>query len=180
MPDLLADLRAYVGREAEPPIVARDPVNPAMVRAWCDAVGDANPIYTDEDAAARSSHGELVAPPTMIQAWFFPAVGTNRFTSDTTFGELVTRLVAEGYGSVVATNVEHVYARYCRMGERLTLRSVIDSVSDEKTTALGTGFFVDVVSTVTSDTGDEVCRMRYRRLYFRGARAGEDDDQGEI
>lgn len=167
MADLRERLGEFVDREAEPPIVARDVVNEAMIRAWCDAVGDANPIYTDADAAAASVHGELVAPPTMIQAWFFPAVGVNRFTGETAIGQLVGVLAEHGYRSVVATNVEHEYIRYCHVGERLTLRSTIASVSDEKTTGLGRGFFVDTSGSVVSDRGDEVCRMLYRRLYFK-------------
>ena len=167
MGELVTQLQSFAGVEAEPPIVARDPVNEAMIRAWCDAVGDANPIYTDPAAAIRSGHPNVVAPPTMIQAWFFPAVGVDRFTTDTAIGRLVRLLAEAGYASVVATNVEQEYVRYCHVGERLTLHSTVDTISDEKRTALGRGFFVDTVNRVTSDAGDEVGRIRYRRLYFR-------------
>jgi acyl dehydratase len=61
-------LDAWIGREGEPR-VARDAVNPAMIRHWCDAVGDDNPVYTDREFAAKSVHGAIVAPPTMLQAW---------------------------------------------------------------------------------------------------------------
>ena len=33
-----------------------------MIRHWCDAVGDTNPVYTDPDAAAKSAHGQIIAP----------------------------------------------------------------------------------------------------------------------
>ncbi len=62
-------IQGFVGLEIGAPDVAKDAVNEAMIRHWCDAMGDANPIYTDAEAAARSVHGGLVAPPTMMQAW---------------------------------------------------------------------------------------------------------------
>ncbi|MDH3214379.1 MAG: MaoC family dehydratase N-terminal domain-containing protein, partial [Myxococcales bacterium] len=57
-------LRAFEGAAAGEPMHARDPVNPAMIRHWCDAVDDRNPVYTDPDFASRSVHGGIVAPPT--------------------------------------------------------------------------------------------------------------------
>src|SRR5262249_42081606 len=48
---------------------APDPVNLPMIRHWVQAMGDANPVYTDAGAAARSGHGGLVAPPAMAQVW---------------------------------------------------------------------------------------------------------------
>ena len=38
---MVAASRPVVG----PP--ARDPVNLPMIRHWCDAIGDQNPVYTD-------------------------------------------------------------------------------------------------------------------------------------
>ena len=62
---LEAEFAKYVGKAVGPPEVARDPVNEPMIRHWCEAMGDANPVYTDADAAAKSVHGGIVAPPTM-------------------------------------------------------------------------------------------------------------------
>jgi uncharacterized protein len=51
------------------PRVGRDPVNLPMINNWVEAIGDANPVYTDAVAAAASVHGGLVAPPAMAQVW---------------------------------------------------------------------------------------------------------------
>ena len=56
----LAELRRQVGSTGTP-TTARDPVNQPMIRHWCDAMDDANPIYTDPDAARRGPHGEITA-----------------------------------------------------------------------------------------------------------------------
>ncbi len=34
------------------------------VRKFAEAIGDLNPLYTDEDAAQRSGYGRMIAPPT--------------------------------------------------------------------------------------------------------------------
>ena len=62
--ELEATLQSFVGKPIGPPDVARDPVNVPMIHQWCDAMGDRNPVYTDADAAAKSVHGGIVAPPT--------------------------------------------------------------------------------------------------------------------
>src|SRR5688572_15099352 len=70
-------LRALIGAKTAPE-VARDAVNAAMIRHWCDAMSDANPVYTDPAYAARSLHGGLVAPPAMLDAWTMPGLPGRR------------------------------------------------------------------------------------------------------
>ena len=62
--ELEGKLKAYVGIATGPARVAPDAVNEAMIHHWCDAMGDRNPIYTDAEAAKKTVHGGLVAPPT--------------------------------------------------------------------------------------------------------------------
>ena len=62
-------LAAYVGVVQGPVEIAQDAVNEAMIRHWCEAMGDRNPVYLDAEAARRSVHGGIVAPPVMLQAW---------------------------------------------------------------------------------------------------------------
>jgi acyl dehydratase len=63
---LEARLAALAGKPSGDPEPARDPVNAPMIRHWCDAIEDRNPVYTDPEFAARSLHGGLVAPPAML------------------------------------------------------------------------------------------------------------------
>lgn len=67
--ELERKLAGYVGLEIGPPRLAPEPVNEPMIAHWCEAMGDGNPVYTDAEAARRSVHGGIVAPPTMQQAW---------------------------------------------------------------------------------------------------------------
>ncbi|MEN8158976.1 MAG: MaoC family dehydratase N-terminal domain-containing protein [Myxococcota bacterium] len=161
---LIERLRALVG-VAGSPDVARDPVNLPMIRHWCDAMSDANPVYTDPDFAAKSVHGALVAPPAMLNAWTMPGLPGRPRTVD---GPNAMRLLDDaGFTSVIATNSEHEYVRYLRLGDRLHAENELVEVSDEKQTALGLGHFVTSRTRYRTDDGEEVGRMFFRILKFR-------------
>jgi acyl dehydratase len=167
-------LRAFVGRPTGPAHRARDPVNQPMIRHWCDALGDANPVYTDPDAAASSRHGGIIAPPAMLQAWTMPGLGRRSLPpGEYVVGQLFALLDEAGFTSVVATNCDQEYARPVRLGDHLTVSGVIEAVSEEKRTGLGAGHFVTWVDTYRTDEGEVVGTMRFRVLKFRPAARAE-------
>ncbi|MGE4605242.1 MAG: bifunctional MaoC family dehydratase N-terminal/OB-fold nucleic acid binding domain-containing protein [Myxococcota bacterium] len=164
-----AKLQEFAGLEIGPPEVAHDTVNEAMIRHWCHAMGDSNPIYTDPEAGKGSAHGGIVAPPAMMQAWTMPGivVAYDLDSLEDKQRELHRIFGDNGYPSVVATNCEQGYDRYLRPGDRLTARTTIESVSEEKATALGIGYFV-VTRTIYTDQNDEqVGWMTFRVLKFK-------------
>jgi len=168
--ELEAKLQDFVGKETAPPTFGPDPVNEAMIRHWCEAMDDRNPIYTDPDAAANSVHGGLVAPPTMLQAWILDGMAMARPAgADEELNrqnQLHAFLSENGYPSVVATNCEQGYTRYLRPGERVEATGVIEAISEEKATALGIGYFIDTRTTFRVD-GEEVGWMTFRVLKFK-------------
>ncbi|MCC6640551.1 MAG: OB-fold domain-containing protein [Deltaproteobacteria bacterium] len=168
-------LARYVGAEIGPPAVGPDLVNAPMVRHWCEILGDANPVYTDPDVAARSVHGGLVAPPTMLQVWTMAGValaGGGGPAADLQ-QELHALLSEHGYTSVVATNCEQVYDRYLRPDDRVTATTVIEAISPEKTTGLGTGRFIDTRTTYRDAKGERVAWMTFRVLKFKPAQPAQ-------
>ena len=162
-----ATARAVAAEGQSPPRLARDPVNMAAIRNWTDAIGDANPLYTDAGYAAGTAHGGLVAPPAMVQVWTMP--GLQLPASDggpDPLGQMMTALDAAGFTSVVATNCDQTYNRYLRHGELLSLRAELADVTGPKRTALGEGWFVTTRNVWYS--GDEpVATMDWRVLKFR-------------
>ncbi len=170
--ELRQRLRALEGVRVGPPLVARDPVNAPMIRHWCDAIGDRNPVYTDPEFAARSVHGGIVAPPTMLQAWTMRGLVPKAVRdAERAAGALaVLHLLDEaGFTSVVATNCAQEYVRYLRPGDVITAETVIESVSDETQTALGPGHFVNQRTRYHDQHGELVASMRFRLLKFRPA-----------
>ena len=108
MSDFFDRLQAFVGRSGTPNI-ARDPVNEAMIRHWCDAMGDENPVYTDPAFASTSRKGGIVAPPTMLDVWDKHGLKQRR-DPDSPQGAVLTFLDDHGFVSTVA------YAKFMLRG----------------------------------------------------------------
>ena len=144
---------------------ARDPVNVPTIKNWVEALGDRNPIYTDEAAARAAGHPGIVAPPAMIQVWTMFGLGGERPTDDP-MGPMMELFDGAGYVGVVATNCEQTYHRYLRPGEQVTIASEMRDVVGPKQTALGEGWFIN--QHITWRVGDEdVAEMAWRILKFK-------------
>lgn len=61
---LTPELQAQIGREVT--YVAPEPLGQAALRYFARAVGDANPVYVDADAARAAGFDGVVAPPTLV------------------------------------------------------------------------------------------------------------------
>ena len=161
---LIEEARSFVGREPGPLRVGRDPVNLPMVHHWCQALDDRNPAYVDPSSTAR---GHLIAPPGMLQTWIMDAPRDPSRLSPS--DEVMRRLDAAGYTSVVAVNYDHEYHRELQHGELVSVRTYAEDLSDrEKNTALGPGYFTTTVYEYL--VGDEVVGVgRMRILKFKPA-----------
>ncbi|WP_187370155.1 bifunctional MaoC family dehydratase N-terminal/OB-fold nucleic acid binding domain-containing protein [Streptomyces boluensis] len=156
---LLGELKAYEGRAAAEAGQGKDPVNEPMIRHWCEALGDTNPAYTGPEA---------IAPPTMLQAWTMGGLSGHSARS-AAYEELFALLDGAGFTSVVATDCEQEYLRPLRPGDAITFDAVIESVSGQKTTKLGTGHFVTTRMDVQSN-GEPAGTHRFRILKYAPAR----------
>ena len=160
-------LAAFVGRQGAT-MHAPDAVNAAMIRHWCVAMGDHNPVYRDEVAAQASGHGGVLAPPAMLQAWTMPGYGALPPGLDA-IAELYALLDGWGYTSIVATDSEQEYLRPLRLGDQVSATKTITSISDEKRTGLGKGHFVTSTIEIVDAGGALVGRQLHRVLKFKPA-----------
>lgn len=176
----LSEIEAMVGRQYGR-IYAWDKINEAMVRQWCEIMGVDNPLYTDAEYAASTEHGQLVAPPAMLQGWCLAGYGDEVLAPGSTTEnpyEVLKVIESHGYPAVVAVNSNLTFDRYITMGEKLYYTTVLDSVSEEKTTALGTGFFVTLKMTYFSEQAEgqedeKVGDMMFRVIKFKPAQRPE-------
>lgn len=167
-----ARIRAFVGQNDPVPYTCPDVVNEPMIRHWCEALGDANPLYTDAAAAARTRHGGIKAPPTMLQTWDmrgYPMHDAAQLLPKTRQRELHGIFDAAGYTGVVATDAEQEFTRYLAPGDRITCDTTITSISEQKATALGVGYFVVTRTVFTDQNGQEVGWLDFRVLKFKPA-----------
>jgi uncharacterized OB-fold protein/acyl dehydratase len=162
-------IAGFVGLEIGAPDVAKDVVNEAMIRHWCDAMGDANPVYADADVAAGTVHGGVVAPPTMMQAWILHGLDMALGEDDPNDKQKALHRIFDeaGYTGVVATDCEQEYTRYLRPGDRVTGVTVIEDVSEQKATGLGIGYFINTRTTFSDEKGEEVGWMTFRVLKYQ-------------
>lgn len=170
--ELKARLDAFVGQPMGGLSTAPDPVNVAMIRHWVDALDDENPIYLDDAVASTGRFGGIVAPPAMLQTWTMgrPKIQglAERGGAPTTFETNPISVLDEaGYVATRATDSELEFERYLAPGDELESSSVVESISDEKKTALGRGFFVTWVTTYTDAKDQIVGRQLFRVLKFK-------------
>jgi uncharacterized protein len=165
MHDRLMALAEELAAEGEVPVArCPDPVNSAMIRNWAQALGDDDARWAE------------VAPPAMIQVWSMAGpderpqpggrsgeVGREKTASP---DRILSMLDEAGYVGVVATNCEHTYDRYLRLGEQLTTTVLFDGVTGPKRTALGDGYFVTWYERWYSG-GERVAEMLFRVLKFK-------------
>jgi uncharacterized OB-fold protein/acyl dehydratase len=168
---LEAQLETYVGKEIGDPEVGPDPVNEPMIRHWCEVMGDENPVYLDPEAAKASVHGGVVAPPTMLQTWDmrgFPMHDPSLLPQNEQ-RQLHALFDRHGYTGVVATDTEQEFIRYLRPGDQISSETTIESISEQKATALGIGYFIVTRTTFRDAEGELVGWLTFRVLKFKPA-----------
>lgn len=159
-------IRAFVGKPTAPPTPAKDPVNEPMIRKFCEVIGDEHPAYGS--GAADTVHGELVAPPTMMQAWVLPGWEMSLGYDEPRNEEqrLHQILTNAGYTGVLGTDTEQGYTRYLKPGDLITTSTVIESISEEKATGVGVGYFIATRTTLTDQNDEEIGFITFRVFKF--------------
>ena len=164
-----AELQEMVGLTGNP-TGSRDPVNVPTIRNWCDAMSEANPLFSDAAAAAIGDHSTIVAPPAMLNVWPMPGlIMGQQLPRDLSEPQYVVyeKLDAAGFVSVVATNSEQVYNRYLVPGDEITGTTQVVDISPEKQTGLGTGHFVTTEVEYVDQNGEAVGSVFFRIFKFR-------------
>ncbi|WP_042387038.1 MaoC family dehydratase N-terminal domain-containing protein [Streptacidiphilus melanogenes] len=142
---------AFVGR-TYPPTPAYE-VGREKIREFAEAVRDANPAYTDRDAAKALGHPDVVAPPT------FPFVITYRAAAQV----VQDPELGLDYSRVVHGDQRFVYTRPVRAGDRLSVTCVIDSIK-----SLAGNEVLTVRGEVADESGEHVVTS-YMTLVARAA-----------
>jgi len=183
-PKLLSQIEGFVGREYGR-VYAWDRVNAPMIRQWCEIMGVDNPLYTDPVYARDAGYDDVVAPPAMMQVWCMAGLDNENYppgSTDENSFEVLKTIEGFGYPAVVAVNTELNFERYLNLGERIYYTSRVDSISEEKTTGLGTGFFVTLIMPFFSERQGEdekVGEMLFRVFKFKPATAEKANDKSE-
>lgn len=171
-------LAAFVGRVLQPRTPAQDPVNVPMIRHWVEAMELSSPVHLDRAAANATGRDDVVAPAAMMQAWTMRGYaatvrGSVGDAARSGFQELVDTLADGGYTSVVATDSDFEFVREVSPGDHLSAEEVVEEISPEKRTGLGSGRFVTTLKTYRDASGDVVATQRWRTLRFKPSARAE-------
>jgi uncharacterized OB-fold protein/acyl dehydratase len=161
-----AKIQAFVGRAVSAPRPGPDDVNSTMIRHFCEMIGDENPVYTDSGFAAQSSKGGIVAPPAMMQVWSMEGYAMYRQARQDLQRQLHEVFDQHGFTGVLGTNTTADYMRDLRPGDQVTTHCVIDSISEQKATARGIGYFIETRTTFTDQHQQTVGTLVFRVLKY--------------
>ena len=173
-----ARLKQCIGIEVGPQ-KGWDAVNQPMIRHWCDAMGDNNPLYTDADFVAGNGQQGVIAPPTMIQAWTMPGFTGNHPEGSVGLAadqaDHFSLLTEGGFEAVVAVNCDQEYFQPVTLGDDIYHSKMLESVSEHKQTALGEGYFTTELYRYFNQHQQLVATMRFRLLRFKPPVQAEGD-----
>ena len=123
------------------------PITKEEVLEFAAALGEKNPLYTDEAAAAKGPYGSLVAPPT-----FVTKLRAKKFTP-----EHLPRFGKVGFDG--GRDLE-LYAPV-RPGDELTMLSTIHDIY-EKTGRTGSMYFIVIRNEIKNQKGEKVAVIDHR------------------
>lgn len=147
--------------------VGEFPVERGYIWTTCASVENGNPLFWDDEVAGEITGGPI-APPTMVSVWFRPhhwAPGRSEQALPLQVHfDLKERL---GLPEAVMSDNTIVFHEPVRPGDRLRTEQVLRSVSDEKTTKLGTGRFWVIDVEYRNQDGELVAVESYTGFGYR-------------
>ncbi|MHB8329310.1 MAG: FAS1-like dehydratase domain-containing protein [Acidimicrobiales bacterium] len=147
------------------------PVERGYIWTSCASVENGNPIFWDDEVAADVTDGPI-APPTMVSAWFRP----HHWAPGRTEPHLPLKVHFDlkqrfGLPEAVMTDNTIVFHDPVRPGDVLRTHQILRSVSEEKTTKLGTGRFWVIDVEYHNQRGDLVAVETYTGFGYRRSAA---------
>jgi acyl dehydratase len=145
------------------------PVERGYVWTSCASVHNGNPLYWDDEVAAELTGGP-VAPPTTLSLWmrphFWSPAGTGEQLALKAHFDLKERFRLPE--AVISDNTL-VFHEPVRPGDVISHAQVVRSVSEEKTTRLGTGRFWVIDVEYRNQHGELVGVESYTAFGYRKA-----------
>jgi acyl dehydratase len=144
--------RKHIGRKLAPAVLE---IEKGRLRFFAQAIGEADPIYTDEAAARAAGYPSLPAPPTFLIAGELDA------------NTIVAALAEMGVAVERLLHGEQRYTYYAAVcaGDTIRFESTFSDIYGKRNGALE---FIVKETTVTNQHGTKVADMR-SVIVVRGA-----------
>jgi len=164
--ELPTEVKSWIGqvRHAEE---GEFDVERGYVFTSCSSVENGNPLFWDDGVAERLTGGPI-AMPTMISAWFRPHHWAPGRTKERQPLQVHFDLKEKlDLPEAVMTDNEVIFFEPVRPGDRLRTHQILRSVSEPKTTKLGTGRFWVIDVEYLNQKGELVGRESYTGFGYR-------------
>ena len=153
MSEIPAEVQGWIGQKKYEEWGEFD-VERGYILTSCSSVQNGNPLFWD-DKAAEELTGGPIAPPSMISVWFRPHYWSPGRTEEAVALQLHFDLKATlELPEAVMTDNTITFYEPVRVGDRLKTTQILRSVSDLKTTKLGTGRFWVLEVEIENRQGD--------------------------
>lgn len=126
-------------------------IEKGMLRRFAQAVGDASPLWQDDEYTAKSSLGSIVAPPTFILT-----LG---------FDQIVHRLTQSPSQTVLHGSTELDYYQQVCPGDVITVTTEIDAVRQHQGKT-GKTTFITFDITYKNQRQEMVAKCRQRAIIY--------------
>jgi acyl dehydratase len=123
------------------------PIERSRLRFFAKAIGETDPVYTDEAAARDAGYADLPAPPTFLFAAELDSGANDRLLAD----------LGIPFAKLLHGEQSFTHYRAACAGDTITMRSRIDDIYDKKNGALE---FVVKTSRATNQRSELVAEMR--------------------
>ena len=151
----------FAGMVGEPIV---NVVEKGSIKRYAYAVEDPNPLYYDEEHAARSRYGTVIAPPGFFGWPAKPGPMLPKLMLD-----LLNGLKEAGYPNLLDGGIELEFMVPIRAGDVLVSSPKIMDVN-ERTTKAGTKMvFGTIETTYINQNGDTVAKARQNLICLPGA-----------
>ena len=129
------------------------------IRRFADAIGDANPVYRDPEAARKLGYPDVIAPPTFLTTLGMSLGGPSPISDPD---------VGVDYSRVVHGEQRFVHHRPVRPGDVLTASTTITDIRDA-----GSNELLSMEMEIRTTDGELVCTA-HNLVVSRGTAAGRE------
>ncbi|MBE0480261.1 MAG: MaoC family dehydratase N-terminal domain-containing protein [Dehalococcoidia bacterium] len=146
------EARQFIGKTAVP--IVRE-VERGAIRRYADAVGNNNPLYCDEEYAAGSRYGDIIAPPGFFGWPIKPAKSTTGLPE--IVGDLQEALARGGFPRILDGGISYEFFLTVRADDMLIASVKVSNIT-EKEGKSGAMMVCRLETTFLNQNGDEVAR----------------------
>lgn len=132
-------------------------VEKGAIKKFADAVGDANPLYWDEEYARSTRFGGIVAPSGFF-GWPTKWKSAMPFFSEMR-QEVVDTIAKAGYSRILDGGIEYDFYYPVRAGDTLSALSKVKDIYEREAKA-GKMILSVIETTYTNQNGDVVAKAR--------------------